>query len=71
LSWSLYVSYFYEPIAKAKPNKGHEAIFELENYNKNVCVITQNVDGLHQSKFENFKKEKEQVQQQCMKYFFI
>jgi NAD-dependent deacetylase len=52
LSWSLYVSYFYGPIAKAKPNKGHEAISELENYNKNVSVITQNVDGLHQRKFE-------------------
>ena len=31
----------------AKPNNGHEAIAELENY-VDVVVLTQNIDGLHQ-----------------------
>jgi len=35
-------------IAKAKPNKGHEAIAKLIRDGKAVAVITQNVDNLHQ-----------------------
>lgn len=32
----------------AKPNKGHEAVVELEKmYKDKFCLITQNVDGLH------------------------
>lgn len=31
----------------AKPNPGHKAIAEFENY-ANVVVLTQNIDGLHQ-----------------------
>jgi NAD-dependent deacetylase len=34
-------------ILKANPNPGHVAIAELEKY-KNVTVLTQNIDGLHQ-----------------------
>ncbi|MCA9811431.1 MAG: NAD-dependent deacylase [Nitrosarchaeum sp.] len=34
-------------IFAAKPNNGHEAIAELENY-IDVVVLTQNIDGLHQ-----------------------
>ena len=34
-------------ILKANPNLGHIAIAELEKY-KNVTVLTQNIDGLHQ-----------------------
>lgn len=34
-------------ILKANPNPGHIAIAELEKY-KNVTVLTQNIDGLHQ-----------------------
>jgi len=34
-------------ILSAKPNNGHLAIAELENY-KDVVVLTQNIDGLHQ-----------------------
>lgn len=30
-----------------KPNYGHEFISQLENKDKNVTVLTQNVDGLH------------------------
>ena len=32
----------------AKPNYGHEYIAELEKQGKNVIVVTQNIDGLHQ-----------------------
>jgi NAD-dependent deacetylase len=34
-------------ILKANPNPGHVTIAELEKY-KNVTVLTQNIDGLHQ-----------------------
>jgi len=34
-------------ILQAKPNAGHFAIAELEKY-KDVTVLTQNIDGLHQ-----------------------
>ncbi len=34
--------------AKAEPNPAHYAVAELERMGKLVCVITQNVDGLHQ-----------------------
>jgi len=34
-------------ILAAKPNLGHVAIADLEKY-KDVCVLTQNIDGLHQ-----------------------
>jgi NAD-dependent deacetylase len=36
-------------IAKAKPNKGHEAIAKLIRNGKAAAVITQNVDNLHQN----------------------
>lgn len=36
------------PIASALPNAGHRALSQLEAYT-NVSVITQNIDGLHQS----------------------
>jgi NAD-dependent deacetylase len=35
-------------IANAKPNPGHYAIAELHRLGKLDCVITQNIDGLHQ-----------------------
>jgi len=35
-------------MAKAKPNRGHYAIAELHQIGTLDCVITQNVDGLHQ-----------------------
>lgn len=33
---------------EVKPNYGHRFIAELEAKNKNITVITQNIDGLHQ-----------------------
>ncbi len=35
-------------IVKAEPNAAHRAIVDLERMGKLDCVITQNVDGLHQ-----------------------
>ncbi len=37
---------FIEPIASAKPTKAHNIISKLQNF-KNVNIITQNIDGLH------------------------
>jgi len=39
---------FYHGMKDVKPNAAHEAIAELEKMGKVDCVITQNVDGLHQ-----------------------
>jgi NAD-dependent deacetylase len=38
----------YPMLAQAQPNAAHSAIAELERMGKLDCVITQNVDGLHQ-----------------------
>lgn len=35
-------------VAEAKPNRGHYAIAELHHIGKLDCVITQNIDSLHQ-----------------------
>lgn len=45
--WEFHKLLFPEMI-KAKPNPGHLAIAELYQMGKLDCVITQNVDGLHQ-----------------------
>lgn len=46
-----YVNDFYnmlrEKLVAAKPNRGHELVAELQN-KYNVCVVTQNVDNLHE-----------------------
>lgn len=39
---------FLVDILSAKPNPAHEALYDLERLGKVDCVITQNVDGLHQ-----------------------
>ncbi len=38
----------YPSLAEAQPNPAHLAIVELERMGKLDCVITQNIDGLHQ-----------------------
>ena len=38
----------YKEIKDAKPNSAHLALAELENMGKLKCLITQNIDGLHQ-----------------------
>jgi NAD-dependent deacetylase len=39
---------FYEPFKAARPNAAHLAVVELEKMGKLDCVITQNIDNLHQ-----------------------
>ena len=39
---------FYPVVASAKPNAAHLALAELYRLGKLHCIITQNVDGLHQ-----------------------
>ena len=35
-------------IGKSEPNKGHLAVAKLARLGKAACIITQNIDGLHQ-----------------------
>jgi NAD-dependent deacetylase len=46
--WAMKRELFKE-IANAKPNRAHTAIAELQSGEKLGCVITQNIDGLHQA----------------------
>lgn len=39
---------FYHQLRKAEPNAGHYALAELEKLGRIGCVITQNIDGLHE-----------------------
>jgi NAD-dependent deacetylase len=45
LAWQ---SRLEHPAWEARPNKGHEALVELERRGKLHALITQNIDGLHQ-----------------------
>ena len=45
--WEFY-KLLWTTTADAKPNRGHNAIAELHHLDKLDCVITQNVDNLHQ-----------------------
>ena len=45
--WEFSTSSWSE-MSAAQPNPGHHAIAELHNMGKLDCVITQNIDGLHQ-----------------------
>jgi NAD-dependent deacetylase len=45
--WEFSTSYWTEMV-RAKPNPGHHAIAELDNIGRLDCIITQNIDGLHQ-----------------------
>ncbi len=46
-SWQM-LAEMLEHIKKAKPNPAHLALAELEKMRKLRCIITQNVDNLHQ-----------------------
>jgi NAD-dependent deacetylase len=46
--WNFFKDERYPIIKKAKPNNGHYALVKLEKQGKIYCVITQNIDGLHQ-----------------------
>lgn len=45
--WKMKKELFYE-MKDARPNKAHLALAELERMGKLDCLVTQNIDGLHQ-----------------------
>lgn len=47
-SWEVIMEIFYEFFGKAKPNRAHEVLAELEKKGLLKSVITQNIDNLHQ-----------------------
>ncbi|KAM0737350.1 NAD-dependent protein deacylase [Formica fusca] len=51
LVWEFY-EYRRQLVSKVKPNKAHEAVAEFQKRKiaegKNVSIVTQNIDGLHQ-----------------------
>jgi NAD-dependent deacetylase len=47
-SWELIRKIFYEFFGEAEPNDAHRALAALEQAGKLDCVITQNIDNLHQ-----------------------
>ncbi len=46
--WNFFKDERYPIIKKAKPNDSHFILVNLEKIGKLSCVITQNIDGLHQ-----------------------
>ena len=46
--WEVLIKGLKEMLAKARPNRGHLALAELENRGLLTAIITQNVDSLHQ-----------------------
>lgn len=44
-SWQARLSH---PVWRAEPNKAHLALVDLERAGRLTCVVTQNIDGLHQ-----------------------
>lgn len=46
--WNFFKEERYKIIKKAKPNKAHYILAELERKGRIIAVITQNIDGLHQ-----------------------
>ncbi|MCD6117568.1 NAD-dependent deacylase [bacterium] len=47
-SWLLIKEIFYDFFGRAKPNKAHLMLAEMENLDLIKAVITQNIDNLHQ-----------------------
>jgi len=47
-SWGTIKEIFYDFFGKAKPNAAHNALAKMENALKLSCIITQNIDNLHQ-----------------------
>jgi len=46
--WNFFKDVRYPILKKARPNRAHLALAELESIGKLKSVITQNIDGLHQ-----------------------
>jgi NAD-dependent deacetylase len=47
--WAVLLKEMKEIVDQAQPNFAHLGLAELEKLGKNITIITQNVDGLHQS----------------------
>ena len=47
-SWKVIREMFYEFFERAKPNKAHEVLAQMEKNKLLFAVITQNIDNLHQ-----------------------
>jgi NAD-dependent deacetylase len=45
--WRMFVE--GRSMLEAKPNPGHKALADLESLGKLECLVTQNIDGLHQA----------------------
>ncbi len=46
--WNFFKEVRYPILIKAKPNRAHLALAELESLGKLRSIVTQNIDGLHQ-----------------------
>ncbi len=47
--WAFFKDARYHVMSRATPNPGHVALARMEAAGRLVCVITQNIDGLHQA----------------------
>lgn len=47
--WTVLLKEMKEIVDKAKPNDAHLGLVKLEKLGKKITIITQNVDGLHQT----------------------
>jgi len=75
-SWSVIRELFYEFFGNAKANKAHTTLAKLEQENIIKCVITQNIDNLHQQagskEVHEFHGNSQQlVCTQCRNYYSI
>ncbi len=48
-SWKVIKEIFYDFFGSARPNPAHDALARLEELGMLQCVITQNIDNLHQA----------------------
>jgi NAD-dependent deacetylase len=47
--WGMIKEIFYDFFGEAQPNPAHNALAELEKMGRLKCIITQNIDNLHQA----------------------
>lgn len=48
VAWPVIKEIFYDNIGKAQPNAAHIALAKMESFELLNCIITQNIDNLHQ-----------------------
>jgi len=74
--WEIMNKIFYEFIEKAKPNKAHYALAELEKIEIVKAIITQNIDYLHQTAgsenvYEYHGTSKTLICKKCNSTYFV